>query len=127
MQGSLPICDMIMQYSKEYQKGQDFIAEFIQEKLIVGGPNDRVKKAQITSLFNTWCHDMFRDNKKSAGKTQELYGVIEKHFRITYKNGEYRGICIKRDTQDLPLFDSSQVTDSESDTVSTVTKPDRDR
>ena len=39
-QGSLPICDIITQYSQEYRKAQDYIGEFIEENLMLGTPND---------------------------------------------------------------------------------------
>jgi P4 family phage/plasmid primase-like protien len=112
-QGSLPITKIISDYSKEYQKGQDFIMEFIEEKLALGGPNDRVKKTQISTLFNTWYYEMY--TAKISGKTQELFSTIEKHFKMTYKDG-YRGLCIKRDVQELPPdtgYDTNNDTDGD--------------
>ena len=120
-QGALPICDIIREYSKEYQKGQDFIMEFIEDRMSVGGPNDLVKKAQISSLFNAWYYEMY--STKISGKTQELFNAIEKHFRVTYKDG-WRGICVRRDVQEIPVEqpdDSHSEIDDDQSTTSTIT------
>jgi P4 family phage/plasmid primase-like protien len=120
-QGALPICKIISDYSKEYQKGQDFITEFIEEKIMKGGPNDRIKKTQISSLFTSWYQEMY--STKISGKTQELFSAIEKYFKVTYKDG-YRGICIKRDVQEIPdeTYENSEDGDYTS-TASTITNP----
>lgn len=115
MQGSLPICDIIMKYSQEYQKKEDFITEYILDNLMVGGPNDRIKKTQLSSHFSSWYFEMFQS--KQPGKTQELFTAIEKHFRVKYK-GEYRGICIKRNVKEI---DSQEIGDSDTDSASTST------
>ena len=121
MQGSLPICDIIMKYSKEYQKKEDFITEYILDNLMAGGPNDRIKKTQVSTHFSAWYFEMFQS--KQPGKTQELFSAIEKHFRVKYK-GEYRGISIKRTVKEIEIptnVDSDNDTDSAS--TSTVTQP----
>ena len=56
---------------------------------------------------------------KIPNKTKELYTAIEKHFNITIEKGTgYRGICIQRETHNLP---AENVIDSESETASTIT------
>jgi P4 family phage/plasmid primase-like protien len=116
-QGSLPLSEIIKQYSQEYRKAQDYIGEFIEENLMVGTPNDFTNKTVITTIFNEWC--MRTQGGKVPNKTKELYKSIEKHFNITTEKAKgYRGICIQRETHGLPC---ENITDSESETASTVT------
>lgn len=71
----------------------DIIMEFIKEKIIVGGPNDRVKKVPISSLFREWYRDMY--SKKSViGVPTKLFHAIEKHFNVTYQADGWHGIAI---------------------------------
>ena len=61
---------------------------------------------------------------KISGKTQELFNAIEKHFRVTYKDG-WRGICVRRDIQEIPVEQhddlQSDTDDDEKSTASTMT------
>ena len=118
MQGSLPMCDIIIKYSQEYQKKEDFITEYILDNLTAGGPNDRIKKTHISSHFNAWYFEMFQS--KQSGKTQELFTAVEKHFRVKYK-GEYRGICIKRNIKEIEVGQDVDETDNDTDNASTST------
>ena len=117
MQGSLPMCDIIMKYSQEYQKKEDFITEYILDNLTAGGPNDRIKKTQISSHFNAWYFEMFQS--KQSGKTQELFTAVEKHFRVKYK-GEYKGICIKRNVKEIEVARDVDETDNDDESTSTT-------
>lgn len=108
-QGSLPMCDIVAEYSNQYRKEQDFIAEYMQERLTTGAPEDRLLKSTVTRDFDLWYQETY--SAKISGKNSELVKAIEKIYG-TYKSC-WRGVKIKREIQNI-----NNDTDSE---VSTVT------
>lgn len=98
-QGSLPICKIVEEYSNEYRKGQDFIAEFIQDNLMPGEPTDRLRKTQVNIIFNQWYQDTYV--AKMTGKNQELHDAIDKVYGPHKANGGWSGVQIKRDVKNL--------------------------
>lgn len=109
-QGSLPMCDIVAEYSNQYRKEQDFIAEYMQERLTPCAPEERLLKSNVIRDFDQWYQETY--STKITGKTTELVKAIEKIYG-TYKSC-WRGVKIKRETQHINNND----TDSE---VSTVT------
>ena len=82
-QGSLKICKIVEQYSMEYKKGQDYLAEFIADK-IEKSPGSRLKKMHVLETFNEWYFANYRE--KISGKKQELYNTMDKEFGACVSN-----------------------------------------
>ena len=82
-QGSLRICKIVEDYSMEYKKGQDYLAEFIADK-IEKSPGSRLKKMHVLETFNEWYFANYRE--KISGKKQELYNTMDKAFGACVSN-----------------------------------------
>lgn len=115
-QGSLPICDIIAEYSNEYRKDQDFIAEFMRERLERGGPEDILRKTAVLVEFQQWYFEMY--STKITGKNNELFSAIEKEYGA-YKSNRWTGVKVRRDYEKALPSDGSEniITDSETDSV----------
>jgi hypothetical protein len=95
-QGSLPMCDIVAEYSNPYCNDQDFIAEYIQERLTPCAPEERLLKSPVICDFHQWYQETY--STKITGKTIELVKAIEKIYG-TYKKG-WRGVKIKREIEE---------------------------
>jgi len=82
-QGSLKICKIVEEYSNEYKKGQDYLAEFISDK-IEKCQGARLKKMHVLETFNEWYFANYRE--KISGKKQELYNTMDKEFGACVSN-----------------------------------------
>lgn len=82
-QGSLKICKIVEDYSMEYKKGQDYLAEFIADK-IEKCPGSRLKKTNVLESFNEWYFANYRE--KISGKKQELFNTMDKAFGACVSN-----------------------------------------
>jgi len=114
MQGSLPICKIVEDYSNEYRREQDFIMEFIKQKL-VSAPGQILRKTQLTSSFNQWYYETYQS--KVLGKNQELYTAVEKAFG-KMKNNRWTDIRIERqieDTMEINHNNNKKEGDTDSD------------
>lgn len=95
-QGKVPDCDKVMKASKEYEKSQDYLAEFIDE-YVVRDPNGRIQKTEINNEFKIW----WATNGNGKINPKELHAKMDKMFgknkdkksgwtgvRIAYDDGE---------------------------------------
>ena len=74
--GIVEDCDIVLEKSLDYQKSQDYISEFIEERIFkeVGST---VSKLDINNEFNTW----YMSNYGGKGpNTKELHESINTHF-----------------------------------------------
>ena len=74
--GIVEDCDIVLEKSLDYQKSQDYISEFIEERIFkeVGST---VSKLDINNEFNTW----YMSNYGGKGpNTKELHECINTHF-----------------------------------------------
>lgn len=115
-QGSLPICPIVEEYSNEYRRGQDFIASFIDQKIVPGDPTDKLRKTHISREFAEWYEDTYGSVIK--GKNQELFASIEKKYGKPKSNG-WAGLKLIRETQEINETQSfsTVITDSESESI----------
>ena len=86
--GNVTDCDMVLSKSNEYRNGQDYLAEFIKEK-IAECPEGKVKKTEVYNEFKEWYTLQYGRN---IPKGKELYDVLNKKYG-RYKNG-WHGIEI---------------------------------
>jgi P4 family phage/plasmid primase-like protien len=111
-QGALKICPKVKEYSDEYKKGQDYIAEFISDK-IIKAPSQRLKKEQVLEEFTSWYTSNYQS--KIVGKKQELFNAIDKEFGGRNKEGTWDGITLKTNHTELPSITTTVESDSASE------------
>ncbi|MBA42382.1 MAG: hypothetical protein CMF62_00045 [Magnetococcales bacterium] len=87
-------CELVMNASNEYRQGQDYLMEFIKEKVISSDdPTSRIKKTEVYSEFKSWFQENFG---KNVPKGKELYDFLNKELGKCTPNG-WKGYKIKYD------------------------------
>lgn len=80
--GKVDDCDAVLKESNAYRQQQDFIAAFIDEKIVKGNSNDSVIKTEIQVEFKQWYESEYNkkapSNKKLAAYLKKKYGNPKK-------------------------------------------------
>jgi putative DNA primase/helicase len=86
--GIVKVCNMVSASSNRYRQNQDFLSEFIAEK-VVKTPQGIIAKSELSEEFNTW----YKQNYGSrVNKVKELYSCMDRQFGA-YKEG-WHGVSI---------------------------------
>jgi phage/plasmid-associated DNA primase len=94
-EGHVKDCDIVMSKSNEYRKGQDYISEYISER-VMQCEDGRIKKAELNNDFATW----YAGNYGGKGPSpKELHEYINKEFGRIH-NQVWKGIRIRYETED---------------------------
>ena len=109
--GKVGECDIVNQASKAYQESQDFIAEFIREKIVVDA-GGKIKKTELNSEFTVWYQSTYG---KGAPSPKEVHAYMDKKFGKFEKKekGAWTGAKIKYERDDS--FKQSATGDDEFD------------
>ena len=84
--GDVVDCQTVAEASKNYRKGQDHIAAFVNERIIKTGENkDKIGKVSLQQEFKIWF--LQEQGGKKIPKGEELYSYMEKKFGKYKKNG----------------------------------------
>jgi len=105
--GIVQDCPIIMKASKKYRRGQDYLQEFVADKIIKGDASDRIIKTNVYESFKLWYSENY-GNSLPRGK--ELYEYLENKLG-RYRNG-WKGYRIKMEYDGAESDDES---DEESD------------
>jgi P4 family phage/plasmid primase-like protien len=96
LQGNVEDCDMVLASSKEYRECQDYIAEFIKDKVIKKG-DSKIKKTELLNEFREWYTTNYG---RGVPKGKELYDIMDKKYG-RYKNGWSNVSILYDDDNDL--------------------------
>ena len=88
--GAVSECSIVTAASKAYQESQDFIAEFIRDKIatIAGG---KIKKQELNSEFTIWYMNTYG---KGAPNPKEVHAYMDKKFGLCGPAG-WSGVKMK--------------------------------
>ena len=86
--GNVEDCTMVMAKSNEYRNGQDYLSEFVNEK-ITRTTEGKIKKTEVYNEFKEW---YALQHGRNIPKGKELYDFLDKKYG-KYKNG-WNGIEI---------------------------------
>jgi len=104
--GIVKDCEIVLEASNEYRKGQDFIAAFVAENIEkTSNLKDRIKKTEVASHFKIWFQQEQGNRKMPKG--QELYDYMDKKFGVHKSTGWYNVKIIYPDNDELEVFDIS--------------------
>ena len=79
-------CDIVMEASNKYRKGQDHIAAFVCEKIVkTGEKKDKIGKVSLYQEFKLWFQQ--EQGSRKVPKGEELYAYMEKKFGPYKKSG----------------------------------------
>ena len=93
-QGNVEDCKMVMAKSNEYRDGQDYLAEFVKEKIIENAEG-KIKKQELYNEFKEW---YTLQHGRNIPKGRELYQFMDKKFG-RYKNG-WHGVEVQYDMEE---------------------------
>tara|TARA_Y100000992_G_scaffold78971_1_gene50066 strand:- start:2030 stop:4753 length:2724 start_codon:yes stop_codon:yes gene_type:complete len=92
--GNVEDCDIVVQKSGQYRQGQDYLTEFVTER-IEAQEGEKIQKGEVYSEFKQW-YNMQYGRKVPQGK--ELYDFLDKRFG-KYNRGGWHNVHIIYDTQ----------------------------
>lgn len=70
-------CDTVMKSSNSYRQSQDYIAEFISDK-IIDMPNGKVTKQELTQEFNAWYQNTY--GNRGGPSIKDVQAYMDKRF-----------------------------------------------
>lgn len=99
-------CDIVLAKSNEYRQSQDYISEFIRDR-IARDVNGRIKKMELNNEFSMW----FMANYGGRGPSpKDLHEYMDKEFG-RQRNQAWSGVKIKYDNKNDGGADSDDNTD----------------
>ena len=97
--GLVQDCSVVKAKSDEYRISQDYIAQFIAEK-IVSQEGGRIQKRELSTAFAQWFQETY---SKSAPPAKELFAKFEKKYGAYTRF--WKGCAIKQEEIDDDTFD----------------------
>ena len=92
--GNVEDCSIVVQKSGQYRQGQDYLTEFVNEKIEIQ-EGEKIQKGEVYSEFKQW-YNMQYGRKVPQGK--ELYDFLDKRFG-KYSRGGWHNVHIIYDNQ----------------------------
>jgi len=90
--GICKVCPAVTAASNQYRANQDFLSEFIGDK-VVKAELSKIKQIELIETFNKWYKETYGGN---VSKSKELYGLMDKiHGRR--RDGYWYGVKIVYD------------------------------
>jgi P4 family phage/plasmid primase-like protien len=90
--GVVTDCDVVMSKSKEYRQSQDYLSEFVQDRIIKIS-DGRIKKMELNSEFNIW---YMSNNGGKCPSPKELHDFMDAEFGRS-RNQVWSGVSINYD------------------------------
>lgn len=94
-QGNVNDCKLVMASSDLYREGQDYLAEFVKDK-IRKKPGSKVKKSEVSEEFKQWYTTNYG---RAMPKVKEIYEFIDARFGKC-RSGGWSNIAIVYDEDD---------------------------
>lgn len=95
--GLVTDCDMVLKASNEYRAGQDYLMEFMNDKIEKSTePGIKIKKTEVYAEFKVWYQETYG---KNIPKGKELYDFLDRKLGKC-KTGGWVGYKIKYDMED---------------------------
>ena len=102
-QGNVEDCDIVMGKSQDYREGQDYLSEFLKEK-IQKKDGKKIKKTELYETFKQW-YTIQHGGRPPKGK--EIYDMMDRRYG-KYKNGWFN-VEILYDDEDSDIEDMGMV------------------
>lgn len=113
-QGRVTDCPTVLSASNEYRERQDYLAEFVRDK-VVKCDGSTVRKSQLSEEFKMWFNINFGTKNP---RPQNLYDYMDKRYGRC-RNGIWRDVKIKFHEEDDDFqeaeFENSSVEDEDDD------------
>lgn len=106
-QGAVPDCDIVLAASNEYRQGQDCIAQFIGERIVVD-PSGTVTKTEINAEFKSWYESTY--SRRGGPSAKEVHAEMDKRKYKKLGKG-WAGIRVSYESEMQGLIDDDDVPD----------------
>ena len=100
--GLVEDCGIVKAKSDEYRISQDYIAQFINEKINTEDPDGKIQKRELSTAFSQWFQDTY---SKSAPPAKDLFTKFEKRFGVY--NRWWRGCSVRHEDIDDDQFEDT--------------------
>jgi putative DNA primase/helicase len=94
--GKVGECEIVTNASKAYQESQDFIAEFIRDKIKMDA-NGSIKKSALNSEFTVWFMNTYG---RGAPSPKDVHVYMDKKFGKYDRKGAWVGVSIRYENDD---------------------------
>ena len=94
--GKVGECAIVTNASRAYQESQDFIAEFIRDKIKVDA-NGSIKKSALNTEFMVWFMNTYG---RGAPSPKDVHTYMDKKFGKYDRKGAWTGVAIKYENDD---------------------------
>lgn len=95
--GLVEDCDLVLKASNEYRQGQDYLMEFVNDKIEkTSDVTFRIKKTEVYAEFKVWYQETYG---KTVPKGKELYDFLDKRLGKCSLGG-WKGYKIKYDMEE---------------------------
>jgi len=94
--GIVKDCPIVLAASNEYRASQDYIAEYIRDK-IVKDPNGKIKKTALNIDFSSWYMETY--GNRGSPSSKDVHEYMDKEFG-TQKNLAWTGVRIRYNERD---------------------------
>jgi len=101
MQGNVRDCKIVMGSSDQYREGQDYLAEFVKDK-IQKKPGEKVDKTHIWEEFKAWY--VIHYGRGVSGKYKELQEYMNRKYGA-FKKGGWQNVAIIYDDDEEDAMD----------------------
>jgi P4 family phage/plasmid primase-like protien len=95
--GNVTDCNMVLASSNSYRESQDYIAEFIRDKIIVDSTG-RISKTELSSEFSIWYQSTYG---KGGPSPKDVQSYMDKRFGKFEKHKAWIGARINYERDDL--------------------------
>jgi P4 family phage/plasmid primase-like protien len=108
-QGRVDACKIVDDSSLKYKEGQDHIAEFIRDKVMVD-TTGKLTKTEATNEFNIWFTSTY--GRGGSPNTKEVHEYFDKRFgRYNVNNGGWLGVRIRYERDDTTVVSMGEDSD----------------
>jgi len=106
--GIVKDCPIVLAASNEYRASQDYIAEYIRDK-IVKDPNGKIKKTALNIDFSNWYMETY--GSRGTPSPKDVHEYMDKQFGIQ-KNQAWTGVRIRyNERDDLNIPEDEEIDD----------------
>jgi len=104
--GAVDDCARVLASSNQYREGQDYVAEFIKDKVVVDSAG-RIRKTELAEEFKQWYSINYGAKSPSP---KDLYAQMDKRFG-KQRSAVWSGVRVRYDRDDDHVDDSTRVDD----------------
>ena len=101
--GNVKDCDIVLAASNKYRESQDYIAEFVKDKILVES-SGKIKKTELNNEFRIWYESTYG---RCAVSPKEVHEFMDKKFGAQ-KNQSWLGVKIRYERDEIQFNEATE-------------------